>query len=595
MRSAAPSPALVAAVVALCSAPIAARADALVKACDLDGAYGEGTTLREALGIGGVIRFACPPGTVMKVVGRYFLTKPVEIDGAGAVTLDGNGAPGAFLVSELPLTLRGLTLRNFEAAVVFKVGTIADCQFATMSSVAVDASEPRGTVNILRTTFTGNRGLALRLSQQAHDPAARVSVRASVFRDNGDAASAGAIEVRDLVALAKNLDHTPQSVVDALARLPPAHFDFAYNRFQGNRGSKAGAIAADLGHADLTSVGDLFVDNVSSGDGGAVAIASGTATFTHSLFKGGRADGRGAAVFVAPQARVTLANALVFGAAGPSAAVEGSGLTLANVTIASNMAAGLAAADGGHIGNTLLARNASGDCADTPASAFQGHNVASDRTCPGVTVLDAGLDGFFVPTDARALTGGTAALCRAAPTAGVDLAFQARLDPARCALGAFERAPTEPFARAGKPPDVHATATDVFTEVDGYKPPPTFSTASTPPPGPNPVPDDKLLALLAGLGIDYSIPEADLRGWLKNPTYTPYPAIAAALVTLLRPRSLRQPVYIDVIVYNYEHAPSARSPRKVGDVDGATLKQAILDGYNNRHAPPGRNFEDILR
>ncbi len=604
MRAAAVSPLLVAALAALCWAPGAARADALVKACALDGAYGEGTTLREALAIGGVIRFDCPPGTVMKVVGHYGLTKPVEIDGAGAITLDGGGAPGTFLVSQLPLTLRGLTLRNFESAVFLSAGTIADCQFATNSAVAVDASEPLGPVNVLRTTFTGNRGSVLRLSQQAHDPAARVSVRASVFRDNDGGAAAGAIEVRDLVPLARDVNHSPQPIVDAVARLPPGHFDFAYNLFQGNRGSKAGALSADLGRAELTSVGDLFVDNTSSGDGGAIAIASGTATFTHSLFKGDKAGGRGAAVFVAPQAHATLANALVIGAAGPSAAVEGSGLTLANVTIAANLAAGLTAPDGGRIGNTLLARNTRGDCAATPASAFQGRNFASDRSCPGTTTRDAGLDGFFVPTDARTLTGGDAAICRAPPTAGVDLAFQARSDPAQCALGAFERAPTEPFARGGKPPDVHATTADVFTEADGYKPPtgstaasppPIGSTTSIPPPRPDPVPEDRLFAALAGLGIDYSVDEAMLRGWLKNPTYTPYPAIAQALVALLRPRPLRQPVYIDVIVKNYEDAPGARSPRKVGDVDVATLKQAVLEGYNYRHQPHGRTFEDILR
>ena len=373
----------------------------------------------------------------------------------------------------------------------------------------------------------------------------------------------------------------------------PAHFDFAYNRFEDNQGSTAGAVAANLAGADLTSVGDVFIDNVSSGDGGAVTIASGTATFTHSLFKGGKAAGHGAALFVAPQAHATLGNVLVFGNGGPSAAVEGSGLTLANVTIAGNMAAGLSAAAGGRIGNTLLAHNAPGDCAATPASTFQGHNMASDGSCPGVMMLDAGLDAFFVPTVAQALTGGDAAACEAPPTAGVDLAFQARSDPAHCALGAFERAPTEPFARAGRPPDVHATVAEVFTEADGYKPPPSTS-APTPSPTPAPVTDDQLLATLAGLGIDYSIPEATLRDYLKNSTYTPYPAIAQVLVALLQPRPLRQPVYIDVIVGYYEHTPGVRSPRKVGDVDVAGA-EAFLDGYNERHQPPGHKFEDILR
>jgi len=576
---------------ALCWPPIAARADTVVKACKLDGAYGEGMTLREALQAGGVIRFDCPPGTVMKVVGRYVATKPIEIDGTGAVTLDGGGAPGTFLTSQLPLSLRGLTLSNFENAVVFSQGMIADCQFKAMSGVAIDATDPAGAVTILRTTFSGNHGPALRLSRQAVHPTLQVGIRANVFTGNDGAAGAGAVDLVDLAAVARE-NHMPQKVIDGLTRLPSAHFDFAYNRFEDNQGSTAGAVAANLAGADLTSVGDVFIDNISSGNGGAVAIASGAATFTHSLFKGSKAAGHGAALFVAPDAHATLGNVLVFGNKGPSAAVEGSGLTLVNVTIADNMAAGVSLPAGGRIRNTLLAHNAPGDCAATPASTFQGHNMTSDRSCPGVTMLDAGLDAFFVPTVAQALTGGDGAACDAPPTAGVDLAFQARPDPAHCALGAFERAPTEPFARAGKPQDVHATAADVFTEADGYKPPPG-SVVTTP--SPTPAPGGDLLAALAGLGIDYSIPEAALRDYLKNPTYTPYPAIAQALVTLLQPRPLRQRVYIDVIVGYYEHTPGVRSPRKVGDVDVATLKQAILSGYNDRHQPPGHRFEDILR
>lgn len=71
--------------------------------------------------------------------------------------------------------------------------------------------------------------------------------------------------------------------------------------------------------------------------------------------------------------------------------------------------------------------------------------------------------------------------------------------------------------------------------------------------------------------------------------------MAQALLALLRPRPLRQPVPIDVIVFNYEHTPGAASPRRVGDVDQNILKQAIVEGYNERHLPPARSFEETLR
>jgi hypothetical protein len=105
----------------------------------------------------------------------------------------------------------------------------------------------------------------------------------------------------------------------------------------------------------------------------------------------------------------------------------------------------------------------------------------------------------------------------------------------------------------------------------------------------------EVLMALQQLGVDYSVPEADLRDLLGNTQYTSYPAIAQALLTLLHSRPLRQPVYFDVIVWNYEHSPGSRSPREVGDVDPDLLKKAILEGYNGRHSPLARSFDEILR
>jgi hypothetical protein len=104
-----------------------------------------------------------------------------------------------------------------------------------------------------------------------------------------------------------------------------------------------------------------------------------------------------------------------------------------------------------------------------------------------------------------------------------------------------------------------------------------------------------VLAALQGVGVGFSVPEAELRDWLSNAEFTPYPAMAQALLALLRPRPLRQPVPIDVIVSNYEQTSGASSPRKAGEVDQNVLKKAILEGYNERHLPAARSFEETLR
>ena len=72
---------------------------------------------------------------------------------------------------------------------------------------------------------------------------------------------------------------------------------------------------------------------------------------------------------------------------------------------------------------------------------------------------------------------------------------------------------------------------------------------------------DAVIAALNAVGVDFSIPRASLVDFLNNAEYTPYPAISAALRDMLKGRGLRRPVYIDVIVFNYEHSPGDPSPR----------------------------------
>lgn len=84
-------------------------------------------------------------------------------------------------------------------------------------------------------------------------------------------------------------------------------------------------------------------------------------------------------------------------------------------------------------------------------------------------------------------------------------------------------------------------------------------------------------------GVTYSVQEADLRDWLSSPDHTPYPAVSSVMLELLSGRRLRQELDIDVIVYNYEHAPGAISPRRPEEVDRQRLSAAVLEGFNARY------------
>jgi hypothetical protein len=102
-----------------------------------------------------------------------------------------------------------------------------------------------------------------------------------------------------------------------------------------------------------------------------------------------------------------------------------------------------------------------------------------------------------------------------------------------------------------------------------------------------------IVRALGRAGVDFSVPEPALRTWLANPVFTPYPAISQVL--LLRGWRLKAPVFLDVIVSNYEHPPGIASPRNAADVRPDVLKAAILEGSNARHGTHVTDFDHLLK
>lgn len=106
---------------------------------------------------------------------------------------------------------------------------------------------------------------------------------------------------------------------------------------------------------------------------------------------------------------------------------------------------------------------------------------------------------------------------------------------------------------------------------------------------------DAVIEALNNVGVDFSVPRPALVDFLGNEEFTPYPAMAEALLKLLNGRALRLPVFIDVIVFNYEHSPGDPSPRRLEDVDFDVLKGAVIEGFNNRHGEQNADFDSLLK
>ena len=63
---------------------------------------------------------------------------------------------------------------------------------------------------------------------------------------------------------------------------------------------------------------------------------------------------------------------------------------------------------------------------------------------------------------------------------------------------------------------------------------------------------------------------------------------------ILRAAELLAHAKVDVIAWNYEHAPGVASPRKRRDVDNAVLRAAVLEGHATRHGEAVAEFFDLL-
>lgn len=122
----------------------------------------------------------------------------------------------------------------------------------------------------------------------------------------------------------------------------------------------------------------------------------------------------------------------------------------------------------------------------------------------------------------------------------------------------------------------------------------SYAPKKTPPPPARPANPPDLLQRLQKAGINYSVPESEVRQWIAN-EFTPYRAIGEALLTLLNGRSLRRPVPIDVIVWNYENGPGGSSPRRVDDVNLDRLRQGVVAGYNSQYGETVKDFQQLLR
>jgi len=374
---------------------------------------------------------------------------PVEVGGTVTVIRGaflGNASTALYARSEA--IIRDTRFLGNGTGLVMRSGTVTKSVFSRNTNAGLRISHATGDVTITDATFTSNEGGgAVELSQRAGAEGVLISIRRSRFENNANTSGGGAITIYDSTATASSVARP------ILMRMPPARFLVAYSQFIRNQGTQAGAIEADLFSSDgLQVVGGIFVSNVSSSAGGAIAAKGRGMLVEHSLFRGNDAP-RGAAIYADypdGDSRWIVSNSLFAGnSTTDGGIVQANPIELYNVTIARNIGIGVVsdfhgpASPATKLANTIITENSTGNCRGVPPAAFEGPNLVFGIVdCGGASELDPMLDSMFVPAlGSPVLAMGDVDTCRSAPVARNDIVFQSRATGDRCALGAFERPP----------------------------------------------------------------------------------------------------------------------------------------------------------
>ncbi|MFI1864551.1 BTAD domain-containing putative transcriptional regulator [Streptomyces jumonjinensis] len=146
-------------------------------------------------------------------------------------------------------------------------------------------------------------------------------------------------------------------------------------------------------------------------------------------------------------------------------------------------------------------------------------------------------------------------------------------------------AAAEAFDQEGRARDARTTVMDavrLWGELIGLDP-----DRNAPPLAP------AVLRALGRAGVDFSVLRPALLSWLGNPVHTPYPAISQ--VMLVRGWRFTAPVFLDAVVWNYEHTPEVTSPRDAADVHTDVLKAAVLENTRTRHGTQVTEFDQLLK
>jgi hypothetical protein len=421
---------------ALSLSAMPANAAGQVTLCDTDiDIIGGGLNLRDALAGGGLVTFACKPGTSITVTMTHKVAGDAAVDGGGSVALKTNSVRAMFLV-EGRLQLRGLTLGNpftglsttpvpggigvgpgvitlddshvRDSSNPFQVDTIRVGTSSFEHNHGFSIIEARVAI-LFRSTFTDNNAVVLRSGKTPEPgrPSVAVIDESTFSRNQSAVWWAGELHV----SKSSFTDHDNKGRPGGALHVHGATA-IDHSSFDRNHAASGGAIWMEAGTLTLRRA--VFHDNVAQADGGAIGLGEtgeNNLVSQYGTFEGNSAVRGGAVKMGTPGAKTALQggpNTFVRNKATLGGAVysEFGGMQLVRAVFTDNAAA----TEGGAVyasrlgsprpavfANSLLVRNAAPDGSAVSGSAVTLIN-SSVTSNQGIAVSLKPLSHFSDPS-----------------------------------------------------------------------------------------------------------------------------------------------------------------------------------------------------
>jgi hypothetical protein len=311
----------------------------VVTMCKTDSDGGPGAAnLQTALAMGGDITCQCPAGSIIAFTHAYLITRPTQINGSNAVTLDGGGHPMFVVRNGVSLRFADIAIRRGNADIgwdgasnpnVFGGVVNGDGDIELVRTTISDSNNAfslhAGSIRIRKSRLFGNRGITV------HAPKIEILDRSQFQTNTGTPvlATEGSVSITDsefsangtstfsncTLAILRSTFNANVVALNGGALSINCNAKIEKTQFHNNRADNGGAVYLGEMATEVMMRRVTFAGNIANLTGGAVALRAPTVpqtlTLLYCMFDSNRAQA-GGGIYLGGNSQFVRGSAVIF-------------------------------------------------------------------------------------------------------------------------------------------------------------------------------------------------------------------------------------------------------------------------------------------